>query len=85
MCSKTRNIAIQLVLQQVKINHKSALRRRASLTSSFFFYFAHQVTSGYSISLIRDLARGTSQFYLRVACVAWTSTSSNSAATEYHK
>ena len=37
---------------------------------SVLFYFTHQVTSGYSISVIRDPARGTSQFYLRVA---WTS------------
>ena len=34
------------------------------------FYFTLQVTSDYSISLIRDPARGTSQSYLRVA---WTS------------
>ena len=33
-------------------------------------YFTLQVTSDYSISLIRDPARGTSQSYLRVA---WTS------------
>ena len=37
------------------------------------FYFTHQMTSGYSISLIRDPARGTSQFYLCVP--AWTSAS----------
>ena len=37
---------------------------------SVLFHFTHQVTSGYSISLIRDPARGTSQLYLRVA---WTS------------
>ena len=37
---------------------------------SVLFPFTHQVTSGYSISLIGDLARGTSKFYLRVA---WTS------------
>ena len=36
---------------------------------SVLFHFTHQMTSGYSISLIRDPARGTSQFYLRVA---WT-------------
>ena len=34
------------------------------------FYFTLQVTSDYSISLIRDPARGTSQSYLRVG---WTS------------
>ena len=34
------------------------------------FYFTLQETSDYSISLIRDPARGTSQSYLRVA---WTS------------
>jgi len=37
---------------------------------SVLFHFTHQVTPGYSISLVRDPARGTSQFYLRVA---WTS------------
>ena len=37
---------------------------------SVLFHFTHQVTSGYSISLIRDPARGTSQLYL---LVAWTS------------
>ena len=37
---------------------------------SVLFDITHQVTSGYSISLIRDPATGTSQFYLRVA---WTS------------
>ena len=31
---------------------------------SVLFHFTHQVTSGYSISLIRDPARGTRQFYL---------------------
>ena len=34
------------------------------------FYFTLQVTSDYSVSLIRDPARGTSQSYLRVG---WTS------------
>ena len=37
---------------------------------SVLFNFTQQVTSGYSMSLIRDPARGTSQFYIRVA---WTS------------
>ena len=37
---------------------------------SVLFCFTHQVTSGYSMSLIRDPARGTSQFYLGVS---WTS------------
>ena len=31
---------------------------------SVLFHFTHQVTSGYSITLIRDPARGTRQFYL---------------------
>ena len=37
---------------------------------SVLLCFTHQVTSGYSISLIRDPGRGTSQCYLRVS---WTS------------
>jgi len=37
---------------------------------SVLFHFTYQVTPGYSISLIRDPARGTSQLNLRVA---WTS------------
>ena len=37
---------------------------------SVLFYFTLEVTFGYSMSLIRDPARGTSQLYLRVA---WTS------------
>ena len=37
---------------------------------SVLFNFTHQVTSGYSMSLIRDPARGTSQFHIRVT---WTS------------
>ena len=37
---------------------------------SFVSFYTHQLTSGYSISLIRDPARETCQFYLRVA---WTS------------
>ena len=44
--------------------------RNRPVLYSVLFYFTLQVTSGYSISLIRDPARGTSQFYLRVA---WTS------------
>ena len=38
--------------------------------TAVLFHFTHLVTSGYSISIIRDPARGTSQLYLRVA---WTS------------
>ena len=38
---------------------------------SVLFYFTLKVTSGYSISLIRDPTRGTSQIYLHAA---WTST-----------
>ena len=36
---------------------------------SVLFYFTFYVMSSYSISLIRDPARGTTQLYLRVA---WT-------------
>ena len=35
--------------------------------TAVLFHFTHLVTSGYSISIIRDPARGTSQLYLRVA------------------
>ena len=42
---------------------------------SVLFHFTHQVMSGYSIVLIRDPARGTSQVYLRVP---WTLLHSNS-------
>ena len=54
-------------------NHTSVSRfvTRIVALHSVLFHFTHQVTSGYSISLIiRDPARGTSQLYLRVA---WTS------------
>ena len=40
-----------------------------ALHSVLFRFFTHQLTSGYSISLIRDPARETIQLYLRVA---WT-------------
>ena len=53
-------------------NHTSVSRfvTRIVALHSVLFHFTYQVTSGYSISLIiRDPARGTSQFYLRVA---WT-------------
>ena len=40
-----------------------------ALHSVLFNFTHHQETSGYSMSLIRDPARGTSQFYIRVA---WT-------------
>ena len=50
--------------------NKSALCCSASVACSFVSFYTHQLTSDYSISLIRDPARETCQYYLRVAWIS---------------
>ena len=56
-----------------KTEWRAGTMQRADLSNAYnivpvlhsvLFHFTHQVTSGYSISLIRDPARGSHQFYL---------------------
>ena len=73
---KIFSLGIALALRKAKfVSHilaynKSARCCSASVACSFVLFYTHQLTSGYSISLIRDPAKETSQFYLHVA---WTS------------
>ena len=67
------NVAVLGVVKKIFSRYSLALRKAnywpiinkpfavVSALHSVLFHFTHQMTSGYSISLIRDPARGTSQ------------------------
>ena len=57
-------------VSHILAHNKSARCCSASVACSFVSFYTHQLTSDYSISLIRDPARETCQYYLRVAWIS---------------